>query len=340
MTLVVDVGVFAHNEAAGIAAMVQALAAQDLLTAPGLDVRILVLANGCSDDTVARARAAILAAAVPGITVADLAQGGKSRTWTRFVHGLSRPGADILVFADADIRFPTPDSLRRLVGGLAQRPGLWALNSQPVKDIVADPTNLTRTDRLIAAAGGALNDWKTAICGQLYAMPAARARAFHLPVGLPVEDGFLRAMILTDALTAPEDFSRIDGLDGLFHIYRSERRISDLLRHQTRLVIGSAINTACFEDLRSLPSDHRHKALADSGEDWLAQVIRRRLPRRTSGYVPVHFAIKRVQRALANPRSLLNPKRLVVTVAGFGFDLIVYLRAQLAMARGTGAGHW
>ncbi len=92
--------------------------------------------------------------------------------------------------------------------------------------------------------------------------------------------------------------------------------------------------------MRKLPPDQRHKALADSGDDWLAQVIRRRLPRRTSGYVPVHFAIKRVQRALKQPRSLLNPKRLVVTVAGFGFDLIVYLRAQLAMARGTGVGHW
>lgn len=335
MTLVVDVGVFAHNEAAGIAAMVQALAAQDLLTAPGLDVRILILANGCSDDTVARATAV----AVPGITVADLAQGGKSRTWTRFVHDLSRPDADILVFADADITFPTPDSLRRLVQGLAERPALWALNSQPVKDTVADPVNLTRTDRLIAAAGGGLADWKTAICGQLYAMPAARARVFRLPVGLPVEDGFLRAMILTDVLTGPEDFSRIDGLEGLFHIYRSERRISDLLRHQTRIVIGSAINAACFQDLRSLPPDQRHGALTTAGEDWLAQVIRRRLPSRY-GYVPVHFAIKRVQRALAQPRSLLNPKRLVVTVAGFGFDLIVYLRAQLAMARGTGAGHW
>ncbi len=206
MTLVVDVGVFAHNEAAGIAAMVQALAAQDLRDAPGLDLRILILANGCSDDTVARARAAIPAGAASGITVVDLAQGGKSRTWTRFVQDLSRPDADILVFADADIRFPTPDSLRRLVQGLAQRPGLWALNSQPVKDTVANPVNLTRTDRLIAAAGGGLTDWKTAICGQLYAMPAARARAFHLPVGLPVEDGFLRAMILTDTLTGARGF--------------------------------------------------------------------------------------------------------------------------------------
>ena len=39
----VDLGVFAHNEAAGIAAVVRALRAQAV---PGLDLRILVLANG------------------------------------------------------------------------------------------------------------------------------------------------------------------------------------------------------------------------------------------------------------------------------------------------------
>ena len=51
----IDIGVFAHNESAGIAAMVARLLAQDIA---GLDARILVLANGCTDDTAAQARAA------------------------------------------------------------------------------------------------------------------------------------------------------------------------------------------------------------------------------------------------------------------------------------------
>jgi hypothetical protein len=48
----VDIGVFAHDEAEGIAAMVAGLLAQDM---SGLEARIVVLANGCRDDTVARA---------------------------------------------------------------------------------------------------------------------------------------------------------------------------------------------------------------------------------------------------------------------------------------------
>ena len=328
----IDIGVFAHNESAGIAAMVARLLTQDLA---GLDARILVLANGCTDDTAAKARAA-------GAEVADLPQGGKSRTWNRFVHDLSRPDADVLIFVDADIEFTAPDSLHRLALGLTARPALWVLNSQPVKDIVARPDNLSKMDKIIAAAGGGLDDWKTAICGQLYAMPAPRARTLHLPIGLPVEDGFLRAMVLTNALTRPEDFTRIDGLDGLSHIYASERTIPALIRHQTRIVIGSAINFAAFDTLRALPEAARLPELAKAAADdqWLPRAIRAHLPRAPFGYIPLHFLTKRLARFVSNPREILRPKRLVVAILGFGFDAIVYLLAQYQMARGTGAGHW
>ena len=336
MALTVDIAVFAHDEGAGIAAMVAGLAAQDILHGPDFAARVLVLANGCRDDTAARARAV----AVAGIEVVELATGGKARTWNRFVHDLSRPGADILILADADISLEAPDALSRLARGLADRPGLWVLNSQPVKDIVARPGRRSLTDRLIAAAGGGLDDWKTAICGQLYAMPAARARRFHLPVGLPVEDGFLRALVLTDAFTAAEDFTRIDGLAGLRHIYASERHIGGLIRHQTRIVIGGAINSICFDWLTGQPAPGRHEALARVAADpgWLGAEIARRLPRWPHGFVPGHFLVKRLTRL--GRGDLMRPRRLLLAFLGFGFDLIVYLRAQIAMARGAGSGFW
>lgn len=334
MGLRVDIGVFAHNEAAGITEMVRALVQQE---AGGLDLRVVILANGCRDETAALARAA--AAGSARIEVVDLAAPGKSRTWNTFVHQLARPDADILIFADADITFPAGDCLARLARGLADRPALWALNSQPVKDIAANPVGLTPLDRVIAAAGGGLDDWKSAICGQLYAMPAAAARRFSLPIGLPVEDGFLRAMVLTDALTGAEDLSRIDGLDGLFHIYASERSIGALLRHQVRIVIGSAINAALFAKLRDLPADRRHPQLraAADDSDWVGAVIRQSLPSWRFGYVPWHFLTKRLARGFARPR---NAKRFPVVLAGFGFDAIVYVWAQIRMAKGEGAGFW
>ncbi len=328
----VDIGVFAHNEAAGIAAMVARLLSQDILQDQACSVRVLVLANGCSDDTAARAQAV-------GVDVVDLPEGGKSRTWNRFVHDLSRADADVLVFVDADIEFCDGGALRHLVQAMGSH---WVINSQPVKDIVVRPEGLSGMDKIIAAAGGGLDDWRTAICGQLYAMPAAAARRFYLPIGLPVEDGFLRAMVLTDALTGPEDFSRIGGAEGVFHIYVSERSVGALIRHQARIVIGSAVNFAGFGALTAVPVAERHAELARAAGDtsWLGGALRKALPRWPFGYVPGHFLTKRLARAAANPRDLLRPKRLLVTLFGFGFDLVVYLRAQWAMWRGTGVGHW
>lgn len=320
----VDIGVFAHNEAAGIAAMVAELARQDL---SGLDARVVILCNGCTDDTVARARAAGAA------EVVDLPQGGKSRTWNRFVHDLSRRDADFLIMADADIQMPDAGSMAALAQGLADRPGLAVLNSRPVKDITYRPEGLSLLDSIIAAAGGGLDDWQTAICGQLYAIRADVARRYHLPIGLPVEDGFLRAMVLTDALTADGDIGLIDGADG-FHIYASERSIPALIRHQTRIVIGSAINAAAFADLRHLPATARHAALAQAAGDdrWLPAMLARQLPRLPFGFVPVHFLTKRLAR--------VTLRRLPITLAGFLFDVIVYAIAQVRMARGVGSGFW
>jgi hypothetical protein len=324
----VDLGIFAHDEAAGIAAMVAAARSQArACAAQGVDLRVLVLANGCRDETAALAGAA-------GAEVADLPEGGKSRTWNRFVHDLSRPEAEALVFADADIAWTEPDALARLIGGLLARPGLWVLNSQPVKDLALQGAS-GLVPRLALRAAGGLDDWKTAICGQLYAMPAARARAFHLPAGLPVEDGFLRAMVLTDTLSRPEDLGRIDGAEGVFHVYGSETTLRGLIRHQERIVIGSAINFCLFAHLRGLDQAARAQALraAAAEEGWLRGVLRQNLPRAPFGYVPFHFLVKRLTR----PGAL---RRFGVTFLGFGFDAIVYMGAQIRMARGAGAGFW
>lgn len=336
----VDIGVFAHNEEAGIAAMLATLARQSVLTDPDFDVRINVLSNGSRDGTAEVAAAALAATPGQGHRVHDLAEGGKSRTWNRFVHDLSRPAAQVLICADADIDLPDPKALARLAGGLMARPGLHVLNSRPVKDIADGARG--PLDRLIAMAGGTLDDWKTAICGQLYAIRAARARALHLPVGLPVEDGFLRAMVLTDALTRDEDLSRIDGDDGVFHLYASERSVGGLIRHQTRIVIGSALNAAAFAHLRGLPAGARRDELARAAGDdgWLGRVAGARLPAWPSGYVPVHFLTKRAGRFLAEPRRLLSPRGALVFGAGTAFDLVVWINAQWRMARGAGAGFW
>lgn len=338
----VDIGVFAHNEAGGIVKMLGGLMQQDTT---GLDVRVLLLANGCTDDTVIRARSfvGLEENQHPNlrIEVFELIQAGKSRTWNTYVHELSRPDLDVLIFSDADIELPEPDSLLRMIRGLSSNPNLHAFNSHPIKDIVYRPKNLSLIDKALASGSETLNEWKTAICGSLYAMPAVKARLLHMPIGLAVEDGFLRAMILTDAMSMEEDLSRINGGD-VFHIFAAERSIRALIRHQTRIVIGSAINAAVFDELRSLPVHQRRSALQDAArqETWLADVIRSHLPKWPFGWIPFHFVTKRSLFISRRRRNLLRPRRLLFLLLGFGFDLVVYVNAQIKMAKGTGAGYW
>ena len=338
MALTVDIGVFAHNAAASIASMVAELARQDILVG-AMDVRVLILAHGCIDATVDRARAAC-AATGDRIEVVDLALGGKSRAWNSFVHDLSRPGSDMLLFCDTGIEMPEADSLTRLVTALIARAELHVMGSRPVKDIAYRPQGLNRTERLIAIAGDQLGDWKPAICSQLYAMPAPAARALHLPIDLPLEDDFLRMMVLTDVLTAPENSARIDGDVTVFHLYPSERSILALIRHRTQIMVGAAINAAIFAQIRSLPASARRAELARaaSEETWLPRQLKAQLPRLPNGYVPLRLLIRRSANTLAHPRELLHPQRVFLLFVGFGFDFIVYLNAQIRMARGSGEG--
>lgn len=340
---VLDIGIFAHDEAATIAALIGDLARQDLIRDPAADPRVLILANGCTDDTVARARAAV--AALPDAAtrarfeVLDLPQPGKSRTLHRFIHELSRPEAEVLGFMDADVHLPQADTLARMLAMLDDRADLRVVTSRPVKDVVHFDRPAGPVARLIAAGGDGLTDWRKSICGQLFMMRTGPARRIALPAGLPVEDGFIRAMALTDLLSGPQDLSRIDGDPAVFHVYESIRGMGALIRHQTRIVVGSAVNAALFAHIRRLaptePQAHALLMAAAADPDWLGRVLKAELPRAPHGYVPFDFLVKRLRRG---GRAGLKGKAMLA--AGFGLDLLVWLRASLRMAFRPSAGFW
>jgi glycosyltransferase involved in cell wall biosynthesis len=340
----VDIGIFAHNEAGRIGNALDDLLKQDLVSGPQGNAILHVLANGCTDTTVEEARSLVAARGLQDrVMVHDLPEGGKSRTWNRFVHDLSRPEAEYFIFFDADCRIPEPHVLRGLVEFLSASPGLDAASSKAVKDIVHDP-GLKRgpLDTLIVTAAGTLNEWRHSISGGLYILRASVGRGFHLPIGLPTEDGFVAAMVKSrnfDELGSGK--IRIDGKEELFYIYESERGVGALLRHQTRLVVGGAINDQIYSRLNALPTAERLADLERSARDpdWLPALLHEKLPRRPYGYVPFAFLTKRVRFWRRSP-DRFRPRRLAVVTVGFVFDAIVYLRAQYVMWRGQGAGFW
>ncbi|WP_322964461.1 glycosyltransferase [Sphingomonas fuzhouensis] len=341
----IDIGIFAHNEEAGIGAMLGDLARQTILRDDRFSVRVFVLANGCRDGTAAAAQGAVAAFPDPAmVAVLDLAEGGKSRTWNRFVHDFARPDADLLAFLDADIGLPQEDVLARLVAFLEAHPGVDATSSQPVKDIDYHPVPLGFVERLISAGGGSMGNLRTSICGQLYVMRGAVARGLRVPIGLPVEDGFIRHALITGRFADPIRYDRIDQPDGVIHLYESERKLGSLIRHQIRIVVGGAINAAVFGYIIPLRAREGEAALAGQLDQaardpqWLPALLRRELPRGRFGWVPWPFLTDRTTFFLRNGPH--TPRKALMAFLGLGFDSIAFVAAQLRLARGKGAGFW
>lgn len=104
----------ASNEAAGIGGCLSALLASDPVAG---DIDIVVVANGCRDDTAARARAMIPAAAARGwpMQVLDLATGGKPGALNAG-DAAAQGAARIYLDADVTVSPALVTQLARIIG--------------------------------------------------------------------------------------------------------------------------------------------------------------------------------------------------------------------------------
>ena len=189
-----------------------------------------------------------------------------------------------------------------------------------------------------------MGDTRHAICGQLYIMRGAAARLLHIPIGLPVEDGFVRHSLITDTFSTPIKLDPVDRSDDIFHVYGSERHVLSLVRHQVRIVIGGAVNAALFDHLAEISARSGKQSTltelsqASADPTWLTHVLGSKLPDRRFGWIPWRFLFSRLTNYARTAD--FSMKRTAVTVLGFLFDLTVYVVAHVKMAQGRGAGYW
>lgn len=168
--------VLAHNEERRIARCLSSLP----LGRDGVVVHVVV--NGSSDRT------AEIARSFP-VTVHDWAQGGKARSWNRFV--LDTPGleGEAFVFVDGDAEV-VPGSIEALARALADNPDANAASGLPANGRRAEAYRR----ELIATRG---------LFGDLYALSGRfverlRASGLRLPEDLIGDDSLVGALAKTD----------------------------------------------------------------------------------------------------------------------------------------------
>jgi len=243
--------ILAKDEAGCISDILAQLARQSLISGDQMDVDIHVVANGCSDDTVALAltQAALFHCKRAELHVHDIHPAGKSRSWNIAVHELVDPSAEIVIFIDADITLIDDQVLGLLLASLEGQPTAEVCSGFPVKDISAKPSK-SPLDRFSLKVSEH-SRYEGAINGSLYVAKGAALREIWLPNQTPGEDGFLNALLVTRGFTEPPDPKIVISADQPTHYYKSHRPF-DFFLHERRMIVGTMINIWIFEHLWSL----------------------------------------------------------------------------------------
>lgn len=171
------VTVLAHNEERRIATCLASLPLD------ASDVAVHVVVNGSTDST------AQIARGFTGVTVHEYAEGGKSRSWNRFVLDSAELGAETYIFVDGDAEVQ-PGSVAALARALADNPTANAAAGLPCNGRQASYyREMIMSDHNMF--------------GDLYALRGdfvarMRARGIRLPDDLVGDDGLLAAFAKTD----------------------------------------------------------------------------------------------------------------------------------------------
>lgn len=275
------IGLLAHNEEDGIARTLSDLLSQDLWAVTEHRVEMIVVVNGSWDRTADIARETLAASSVSTQSrVEELEKAGKGNAWNRLVHEFSRADCGLLILVDADIRIPQAEALRTMVETLIAAPDAAACVDEPRKDFDSVRMNpLMR--RLSASASRAALRGPPKLCGQLYAARAEALRDIFLPEPLLVEDGFIKAMLVTNGFREAEQPARLVRAPGIYHLYEPEPDRRAVFKHEKRILIGTLCNYRLFELAREqaetgIGAGEWMRAETARDPDWFrAQLARR-----------------------------------------------------------------
>jgi hypothetical protein len=269
--------------------------------------------------------------------------GDKCNAWNVFIHELSDRDSSYLGLMDADILFLEPDAIANTVRLLMGYAHVRVATDRPTKTI-SEGKGRWWFRKFSLATSGVGNVGVHAICGQMYIGRAQMLREIWLPPGLPVEDGFIRACIVTDCFRSTEDATRVGRAEGASHSFEGEAELGSIIRHQKRLIIGNYINMLLFGFLWKVSSAEdnplcRLRRECENNPAWLKNLVHDNITASGFFFLPKSFTWQRWKRLKG--RSLLGKiSAFPIVFGGWIFDVYVARLSEIALRRGQGVGFW
>jgi glycosyltransferase involved in cell wall biosynthesis len=341
-----SIGILAHNEAARISEALTTLFAQDVFEQ--IDVEVIVVANGCTDNTVPIARQCIRAhqsvwSRRGHARVEEIAVAGKPNAWNEFVHQFSSPSSSVLVLMDADIKLLHVNLISSMFEALRKNPEAVVCVDRPIKDI-AGYKKRTFFQRLLLAATPEIKADHVPLCGQLYCALSSEIRLIKLPFEILAEDGFIRALLLTKGFSSPENPRRIILEPNVAHSFKSVGTLTELFRHEKWLVAASIVNMLLFKRFSAEANASRNamdlmKYWEAQNPNWIREYVRAQVSERGWRILPRHWWLRRFIRLqnLSPPQKL---RRLPVAVLASAADVIIFIGAIRDVHRGNIYRYW
>ena len=354
--MLISIGILAWNEEDVIATTLSSLFRQSAFQAekndlPDTEWEIIVVPNGCSDNTSAIAQRVLTDLVAQQrdqkitFSIYELQEAGKSNAWNYYIHEFSNKHADLIMMIDADIEFGETETISNTVKALCQNPQAIVAVDQPLKDVVKK-SNKTLTEWISVTASRVSNVGPPGIAGSFFCARTDALRQIWMPKGLAVEDGFLRTMIVTDCFRTAINEARIIRAKNASHYYETVTSLKGIFRHELRIVLGTAINCYFTWDFMMFATDPVGpgagvliKHWMEKDPSWYPRFIDNAIKNHGFWVLPRGMLFRRFSR-FKSYHGLGLIKWSLFAMLGFLLDLPVFVAANRQLKKGAAIGYW
>jgi hypothetical protein len=277
--------------------------------------------------------------------VQDLAEGGKSNAWNRYIHEFSAGAAELIVMLDADIEFANLDTIANTIEALRADATAVVAVDLPLKSAARKPRK-TLLERISLAVSAESLSGPPGVSGQFFCARSSALRQIWMPKGLSVEDGFLRAMLVTDCFRSPADERRVIRAPNASHYYEALTSPADIFRHELRIVVGTAMNCYLMWDFLLYATDPqgagagtliRNRTMQDPR--WYPTLMTNSIQNHGWWVLPRGTLFRRLA-GLRGKSGRALFRAVPVAAIGLLLDLPVFWAANQKLKSGDAVGYW